>query len=139
MLLEKLTPLREFDLMDRRTRRIFEDLGFVSALAPAADVYETESELVVELEVPGFDESELTVKIVDRTLTIKGERAEESEREEATLRLRERLESQFERHFVLPSEIDEEHVTATYEKGVLTLRVPKPVEQKPITVPIEHR
>ncbi len=124
-LLERWTPFRDLDLMDRRMRRFFEDLGVVPALTPAADVYETDGELVVELEVPGFDEKELEIEVRDHTLSVSGERKEEMERKEKTLRLRERLEKRFERRFELPVEADSEHVTAAYAKGVLTVHVPK--------------
>jgi HSP20 family protein len=136
-LLEKWTPLRELDLMDRRMRRFFEDIGIVPALAPAADVYESDGEVIVELEVPGFDEKELSVEVFDHTLAVKGERAEETKKQEKAIRLHERLESRFERRFELPPEVDAKHVSASYEKGVLTLHVPKTAEHKPLTVPIE--
>ncbi|MGZ8716638.1 MAG: Hsp20/alpha crystallin family protein [Gaiellaceae bacterium] len=123
--LEKWTPFRELDLMDRRMRRFFEELGVVPALTPAADVYETDGELVVELEVPGFDEKELEIEVRDHTLSITGERLEEMEKKEKTLRLHERLEKRFERRFELPAGIDGEHVAAEYTKGVLTVHVPK--------------
>ena len=134
--LEKWTPFRELDLMDRRMRRFFEDLGFVPALTPAADVYETEGELVVELEVPGFDEKELEIEVHDHTLSVIGEREEKTERKEKALRLRERLEKRFERRFELPADIDGEHVTAAYAKGVLTVHVPKTAHAKPRKVEI---
>jgi HSP20 family protein len=135
-LLEKWTPFRELDLMDRRMRRFFEDLGFVPALAPAADVYETDGEFVVELEVPGFDEKELEIEVRNHTLSVTGERKEESEKKEKTLRLGERLEKRFERRFELPTEIDSEHVKADYTKGVLTVHVPKTAHEEPHKVEI---
>jgi HSP20 family protein len=135
-LLEKWTPFRELDLMDRRMRRFFEDVGFVPALTPAADIYETGDELVVELEVPGFDEKDLAIEVRDHTLSVTGERKEETEREEKTLRLRERLEKRFARQFELPTDIDSEHVGAAYSKGVLTVHVPKTVHEKPHKVEI---
>jgi HSP20 family protein len=135
-LLEKWTPLRELDVMDRRMRRFFEEFGFVLALAPAADVYETEGEAVVELEVTGFDEKELEIELRDHTLAVTGEREEETERKEKTLRLRGRLEKRFERRCELPAEIDGEHVTAEYTKGVLTVHVPKTAHEKPRKVEI---
>jgi HSP20 family protein len=136
MLLEKRIPLREFDPMDRRMRRFFEDLGFVPALAPAADIYEADGELVVELEVPGFDEKELEIEVSDHTLCITGERKEQTEKKEKTMRLRERLEKKFERRFELPSGIDGEHVTAAYANGVLTVHVPTTSHEKPHMVEI---
>ena len=61
--LERLSPFRELELLDRRMRRMFSDLPFVPAITPAADVYETDGELVVELEVPGYEEKELEIEL----------------------------------------------------------------------------
>jgi HSP20 family protein len=124
-MLESFTPLGDFAAMERRMRRLFEDMGFAPALTPAADVYESGKEYVVELEVPGFDEKELDVSLADHTLTVIGERKEATEKKEKHLLLRERLEKRFERRFTLPSEADAKHVHADYEKGVLTVHVPK--------------
>jgi HSP20 family protein len=134
--LEKWTPFGEVDLLDRRMRRMFAGLGLVPSLTPAADIYDAADELVVELEVPGFGEKDLEIEVSDHTLTVKGERTEEKETKEKTLRLRERLEASFERSFVLPVEADSERLTATYGKGVLTLRVPKAAPVKPHKIEI---
>jgi HSP20 family protein len=136
--LERFSPFRDLDLMERRMRRLFSEvpLPFVPAMTPAADVYETSSELVVELEVPGFTEKELDVEITDHTLTVKGMRSEEKEQEDRRLRLHERLEAAFERRFELPAETDSEQLTATYGNGVLTLHVPKTAEFKPRRIEI---
>jgi HSP20 family protein len=131
-LLERWTPFSEIDLLDRRMRRMFGGLGLVpTTIVPAADIYEDADAFVVELEVPGFDEKELGIEVSDHTLTVTGERKEEKEKEENTLHLRERLEASFERSFVLPVEVDSEHLSAAYSKGVLTLRAPKKVLAKP--------
>jgi HSP20 family protein len=135
-MLEKWTPFRELDRMERRMRRVFEGAGVFPPLTPATDIYETEKEYVVELEVPGFEEKELEIEVSDHTLVVKGERTEETEKKEKALLLRERLERQFERRFELPFESDGEHVTADYGKGVLTLHVPKTTTAKPRKVEI---
>ena len=69
---------------------------------PAADVYETDGDYVFELEVPGFEEKQLTVKVSDHTLTVRGERAETTEEKGKTFHLPRRLSTQFERRFELP-------------------------------------
>ena len=136
-LLEKWTPLRELELMDRRMRRFFGELGVMTPpLAPAADVYEADGELVLELEVPGFDEKELKIEVSDHTLSISGERSEKTEREVSTVRLHERLERKFERRFELPAELDSKQVHAEYSKGVLTVHVPKGTQTEPRTIEI---
>lgn len=133
--LERWTPFRDLDRFERRMRRAIGDVGFI-ALAPLADVFETDAEYVVELEVPGFDEQELAVEITDHQLLVKGQREEETERTERTALLRERLERRFERTFELPLAADTEHISASYGKGVLTVHVPKTSTGEPHTIEI---
>lgn len=137
MLLEKWTPFREFDLVDRRIRRLFDDLGVPPTVMPATDVYETKDAIVFEIDVPGFDEKDLQVEVLDHTLSVTGhhEVAEPPEKVQE-LRLRERLEKRFQRRFELPGEIDREHVAAKYAQGVLTIRVPTTLHEKPFKVAI---
>ena len=125
LMLDRRTPLRELDRMERRMRRLFEDRGLFAFEAPATDVYETDADYVVELEVPGFDREELAVEVTDHTLVVRGEHREEAEKAGRELLLHERLERHFERRFELPAALDPEKVEATCEKGVLTLHVPK--------------
>jgi HSP20 family protein len=130
------TPFRELETMDRRMRRLFDETGFASAPLPAADAYETDEEFIVELEVPGFEEKELVLEVSDHMLAIKGERAEEKEREDTTYRLHERLEKSFERRFRLPVEVDTKALKADFKKGVLAVHAPKAAVAKPQRVPI---
>lgn len=124
-MLDKRTPLRELDRVERRMRRLFEERGLFAFESPSTDVYETEAEYVVELEVPGFDRSELTVEVSDHTLVVKGAHEEEAEKKGRELLLHERLERRFERRFELPLQVDADRVAAACAKGVLTVRVPK--------------
>ena len=134
-------PLPEFDAMERRFRRLLEGTipllpAFVSPLAPAADVYETAEEYVVELEVPGYEEKELGIEVSDHVLTVKGEREEVRQETEKSFRLHERLERAFERTFSLPPDFDSAQVTATFDKGVLRVSAPKLETAKPRTIAI---
>jgi HSP20 family protein len=119
------TPFRELDTMERRMRRMLEEVGFAPALLPAADVYETTGEFVIELEVPGYERDELGIEVSDHTVTVTGTRTEAREETEKTFRLRERLEHEFERRFELPVDADTGHVEAIFGKGVLTLHAPR--------------
>ena len=130
------TPFRQLDAIERRIRRMLEDIGFVSARLPAADVYQTAEEFVVELEVPGYEENELSIEISDHTLTVTGERMETRDEMGKEFRLRERLEHKFERRYELPREADTEHVRAVFEKGVLKVRGPKREKVTPRKVEI---
>ena len=135
--LERLTPFRDLELMEQRMRRLFPSLVLSPAFAPATDVYETSEEVVFEVEVPGFEEKELQIEVVDHTLVVKGERTARSEKSEKDFRLHERLESTFERSFALPGELDGTRVKAVYDKGLLTMHIPKIAELKPRKIPIE--
>ncbi|HEV8104204.1 MAG TPA: Hsp20/alpha crystallin family protein [Gaiellaceae bacterium] len=126
--LVKQSHLPEFESMERRFHRIFEGTpltAFVPVFLPAADVYETAEEYVVELEVPGYKEGELSVEVSNHTLVVAGMREEEKEGTEKAYRLQERLERTFRREFRLPSETDREHVTAHFEEGILEVHAPK--------------
>ena len=124
----KWAPFQDLDVIERRMRRMLEDFGVAPAPLPAADMYETEKELVVELDVPGFEEKELALEVSDHTLTNKGERKVEKEEKDKSFFLQERLEKHFERRFTLPPEADTEHIDARFHTGVLEVHVPK-VEQ----------
>ncbi len=129
-------PLTEFPI-ERRMRRMLDDIGFGPFTVPAADFYETDRDFVIEVEAPGFDEKELGIEVSDHTLTIEGQRKTElPEEPEKAFRFHERLETTFERQFYLPPEADTQHVEAKFAKGVLEVHILKAPEAKPLRVPI---
>jgi HSP20 family protein len=95
-----------------------------------------DEEYVVELDVPGFEEKELTVEVVDHTLAIKGEHGKAKEKQAKNFALHERFEREFERRFVLPVGTDTEHLKAIFDKGVLEVHAPKAPTAKPKKVAI---
>jgi HSP20 family protein len=132
----KWSPFQDLDVIERRMRRLLEDVGVAPEPLPAADLYETPSEVVISLDVPGFDERELEIQVTDHMLTVKGERKVETEKKEKTFHLHERLEKRFERSFTMPTETDLEHVKAVFDKGVLEMHVPKLEQVKARTIEI---
>ena len=139
MEIARWSPFQELDSIERRFRRTLEDVGFAPALLPAADVYETEDEVVVELEVPGFEEQELTIEVTDHTLVIKGERAKVTDDKRKAYRLHERLEKHFERRFFLPNGVNTDKLEALFAKGILEVHAKKTPTVKPKTVTIEAK
>ena len=139
MEIARWSPFQELDSIERRFRRTLEDVGFAPALLPVADVYETEDEVVVELEVPGFAEKELSIQVTDHTLVIKGEQAKVKDEKRKAYRIHERLENHFERRFFLPNEVNTELLEATFEKGILEVHAKKTPTAKPKTVTIEAK
>ena len=128
--------LLDFDAIDRRFRRMLETFGVAPAVIPAADVYETGKEWVVELEVPGYEEKDLSLELRDNTLTVKGAREQVTDEKDKAFRLHERLERHFERTFALPSEVDTDEVTAMFSKGVLEVHARKSTAPEARTIEI---
>ncbi|MGA9305998.1 MAG: Hsp20/alpha crystallin family protein, partial [Candidatus Sulfotelmatobacter sp.] len=94
-------------------------------------VYEDEHNVTLKIEVPGVDEKDIDVNLENNTLTVHGERKIEKEEKEENYRRVEREYGSFTRTFNLPTTVDSEKVSATYDKGVLKVTLPKKAEAKP--------
>jgi HSP20 family protein len=100
---------------------------------PALDIAETDKELVITAEVPGISEKDVDVTVSGDVLTIKGEKKAEQEDKNDGYSYVERRYGCFSRALRLPFEVKDENVEAKYDKGVLTIRIPKPAGvQKPV-------
>lgn len=106
---------------------------------PRMDVTETDGAIVVTMELPGVDEKDVTIDLSGDLLTVKGEKKEESETKEEGRHVVERSYGSFARTLRLPYAIDADTCDATVEKGVLTLRLPKPEEARVAPKRIEIR
>jgi HSP20 family protein len=78
--------------------------------------------------LPGVDEKDVSVTLANGLLTIKGEKKSEHEEKNSDATYVERRYGSFSRTVRLPFEVGNEKVDAKYDKGVLTVRVPKPAE-----------
>ena len=122
---ERRDPFRELDELYDRFARVW-DSGPFDALdrwVPLADLEETEDAYVVELELPGLADEDVDVQLDDRVLTVSGEIRER--KRTGILHRRTRKVGRFHHAVTLPLEVDEEHVEASLQDGVLTVRVPK--------------
>jgi HSP20 family protein len=106
------------------------------AWMPAMDVFETEDKIVARLELAGIEPRDVEVSVEDRTLTISGERAFSSETNEENYHRVERRYGAFSRAITLPQVADPEKVEASFDKGVLTVEVPKIEKAKPKKIEI---
>ncbi|WP_416194635.1 Hsp20/alpha crystallin family protein [Pseudomonas sp. 5C2] len=105
---------------------------FVGLQSPAVDIVENEKDFEITAEVPGVDEKNLTVKVVNGNLQIKGEKRENKEDKSGSYHLTERRYGYFERTFSLPKGVDADKIQARFSKGVLTVNLPKkPEAMKP--------
>jgi HSP20 family protein len=137
--LTRWEPFREFSSLERMNRlfrdsysRASQDESLTtSTFAPAVDVYEDEHQVTLKIEVPGIDEKDIDVQVENNTLTVHGERKIEKEEKEENYRRVERQYGSFSRTFTLPLTVETEKVSATYDKGVLKIALPKKAEAKP--------
>ena len=107
------------------------------ALSPRIDVSETNGDIEVTAELPGVDEEDVDIELVDNTLTIGGEKKFEKEEKGKDFHLTERSYGSFKRSIRLPFDADASKATAKFENGVLTVVLPKPPEAKAKTRKIE--
>jgi HSP20 family protein len=137
--LTRWEPFREVATLQDRMNRLFretynqaqDETLTSSTFAPAVDVYEDEHTVTLKVEVPGIDEKDIDIRLENNTLTIHGERKIEKEEKEENYRRVERQYGSFTRTFTLPPTVDAEKVSASYDKGVLKVALPKKAEAKP--------
>src|SRR3984893_13010808 len=142
-ILTRWEPLREFSAMQERMNRMNrlfresyspegpEETLPTTSFARPVDIYEDEHTIALKMEVPGIDEKDIDVRLENNTLTVHGERKIEKEEKEENSRLVERQYGSITRTFTLPTSVDSEKVSATYDKGVLKIALPKKAEAKP--------
>jgi HSP20 family protein len=98
-------------------------------LSPAIDIEESNDEYVVSADLPGIKKEDISIECHENQLTISAERKYESNEGKKHDR-RERFYGTYQRSFTLPSGIDPDKIEASYEGGVLNIRIPKGEQQK---------
>lgn len=91
----------------------------------AAEVTESDREVGVAIEIPGLEAGDFEIDVIDRHLVVRGEKSLSRDRAVGDYRVMERAYGRFERAIPLPAEVDEEGASASYSRGVLTVRLPK--------------
>ena len=141
-------PVRELGTIQNEMNRLFNTFfdtpgapsgGNGPALwrwIPAMHLVETTEEFVLRADLPGLSKQDVQVELEDNVLTVSGERkAEHEERKEGYYRV-ERAWGSFSRSLTLPEGVDPETVNASFDRGVLEVRIPKPEQRKPRKVSI---
>jgi HSP20 family protein len=122
---------RAFELFERDGRADGHDVShWVEAenefLHPVPiNMEETENEIAVHAEVPGFTASDLEVNVEPRRLTITGKRESKMENKETEFQYTEERSDEIFRSFELPSEVNASKVSATLRDGILDIQLPK--------------
>tara|TARA_B100001105_G_C22162986_1_gene345210 strand:- start:127 stop:618 length:492 start_codon:yes stop_codon:yes gene_type:complete len=107
---------------------------------PKVDVTETKNEFSISAELPGIDDKDIDVTLDDGTLTLKGEKKVEKEDKQGEFYSRERSYGSFQRTFKVPETIDQNKINASFNKGILTVKLPKTLESRKEVkkIPINH-
>ena len=104
---------------------------------PVADIYETNDDFVLNFELPGVQEKDISLSITGDVFTVKGERRFEHEFNDGSHLHSERVYGKFERSIRLPMPVQAAEVRATYRDGVLDVRLPKADEVRPKEIKID--
>jgi HSP20 family protein len=143
---ESANPLVAFH---QEMNRLFDEFwrdfgGFGSSLTPSfgfphIEVSETDKEVKVEAELPGMGEKDIELLLENGVLTLRGEK--KSETEDRSRSFSERYYGRFERQITLPVEVQEDKISASFKKGVLTVTLPKSAEatEKVKRIPINGK
>ena len=103
---------------------------------PPVDVFDGKDEVVLKADLPGVDPNAVDVEIDENVLTLRGERKVDFQSDAEHFYRIERPSGNFERSIALPQGVRADQVEATFDDGILTIRVPKADEVKPKHIPI---
>jgi HSP20 family protein len=124
---------------DRFVNRLFDANAGTAAQRwmPPMDLMEADDHFVLRADLPGMAEDDVAIEVQDGTLTISGERSAEQEQEQRGWFRVERSFGRFSRSLSLPDGVDPDAVSAEFDRGVLTVRIPKPEQRKPRRIAIQ--
>ena len=106
---------------------------------PAIDIAETDDAFMVKTEVPGCKAEDIDISVHGNILTISGEKKQEAEEKEKGYYHMERSYGSFRRDFTLSSDVDPKKIDAMCKDGVLSVKLPKSEETKPIKVKVKEQ
>jgi HSP20 family protein len=124
--------------LHRLFNTLFEDRNSVAQQrwVPSMDLVEADDHFVLKADLPGLAEEDVSIEVRDNALTISGERKAEHERSERGWYRVERSFGSFARSLSLPDGIDPDSISASFDRGVLTVTIPKPEQRKPRRIQI---
>jgi len=146
MTLIRWEPSRELNSLQTEMNRLFNgffgdtaaspDAGALRRWAPAMDLVETDDHFVLRADLPGLEQDDVSIEVQGNVLTLSGERRSEHENSREGYHRVERAYGHFARALTLPEGVDSDAIEASFDRGVLEVRIPKPAERKPRRVRI---
>ncbi|MFE6594743.1 Hsp20/alpha crystallin family protein [Streptomyces sp. NPDC057781] len=134
-MLMRTDPFREFD---RITQQLFGTTPgtWSRPSAMPMDAYREGDAYVIAFDLPGVDPDAIDIDVERNMLTVRAERRPVTKSDDIQMELSERPLGVFSRQVVLADSLDTEHISADYDAGVLTLRVPIAERAKPRKISI---
>lgn len=142
MTIVRWQSVRDMAAHQEWTAQMLEGCNASSELAqgswvPAVDIYSTiDREVVLKAELPDMKQDEIELTVVGNTLTLSGERKLDTVVSKKQFQRIERSFGSFSRTFTLPPTVDAGKVTAEYNAGILTIRLPLREEAKPTHIKV---
>jgi HSP20 family protein len=135
-----IAPTRMMRQIEAEPQPLWRPFSSIGLRPPAIDVVESEKEWRVTAELPGMTAKDVDVTLSDEVLTVKGEKKEHREEKAENYRISERRFGAFQRSFQLPRGVDPAKIDAKFEKGVLTISLPKAAdaEQRAKTIEVKE-
>ena len=134
-------PFRDLSQLQHEFHRVVSGFGGPFADMqhdyPTVNLHTSENSVVLTAELPGLDPEKLDVNVTRDTVTLRGEHVEEHVTEGETYHRRERKTGAFSRTITLPCEVDLSATEATYQQGVLRVKLGRPEVQKPHKVSVK--
>ncbi len=100
------------------------------SFSPGVNLVEEDHDYKVSVELPGMSEKDIDLSLKEGVLSIRGEKKSEVKKEEENIYRMECAYGAFQRNIPLPSEVEEEKIEATFDKGVLKIILPKSKEKE---------
>ena len=147
MALVRWEPVRELTTLQNEMNRLFSTFfdnpagngtngPALRRWVPAMDFVETDDHFVLKADLPGLDANDVNIEVEDNVLTVSGERKVEHETQREGYYRLERSSGEFRRSLTLPEGVKLDDIAASFDKGVLEIRIPKPEQRKPRKVEI---
>jgi len=146
MTISRWDPFRDLMAIQERMNRLFQDTMArqrgqetldTGTWAPAVDIYETGDRIVIRADLPGIEQSDIEIRVEDKSLSIRGDRKAPAEAGSEDFYRAERPHGPFMRSFNLPRNIDQNGIKAVQKNGVLEISLPTRKEDQAKAIRID--
>ena len=137
MLLD-INPLAELERVRREVNSVFYH-GSSNPTFPLVNIYDVTDNIIVEAELAGMARDDISITYIDGTLTLSGNRKQPDTYREMSVVRSERPVGEFEKSFRIPTKVNQNKISASFNNGILTITMSKSEEAKPKQITIEAR